>query len=137
MGGTKLVLISAGPFGSPGILERSGIGAKDVLERVGVKQRADLPGVGENYQGASTISEVSTLFLTFAYQTTIFSLLGTLLRMKRKRWMHYSGTRRERLMVSLSPSLRGISVRALRLIHDTAAAMVKFGKTREQISTQK
>ena len=49
--GTKLVLISAGAFGSPGILERSGIGAKDVLERVGVKQRIDLPGVGENYQG--------------------------------------------------------------------------------------
>jgi choline dehydrogenase-like flavoprotein len=49
--GTKLVLVSAGTFGSPGILERSGIGAKDVLERVGVKQRVDLPGVGENYQG--------------------------------------------------------------------------------------
>ncbi|KAF8262160.1 GMC oxidoreductase-domain-containing protein [Lactarius quietus] len=48
--GTKLVLVSAGAFGSPGILERSGIGAKDVLERVGVKQRVDLPGVGENYQ---------------------------------------------------------------------------------------
>jgi alcohol oxidase len=49
--GTKLVLISAGTFGSPGILERSGIGANGVLERVGVKQRIDLPGVGENYQG--------------------------------------------------------------------------------------
>jgi alcohol oxidase len=48
---TKLILVSAGAFGSPGILERSGIGAKDVLERVGVKQRIDLPGVGENYQG--------------------------------------------------------------------------------------
>ena len=48
---TKLVLVSAGAFGSPGILERSGIGAKDVLERVGVKQHIDLPGVGENYQG--------------------------------------------------------------------------------------
>jgi alcohol oxidase len=48
---TKLVLVSAGAFGSPGILERSGIGAKDVLERVGVKQRIDLFGVGENYQG--------------------------------------------------------------------------------------
>ncbi len=49
--GAKLVVVSAGAFGSPGILERSGIGAKDVLERVGVKQRVDLPGVGENYQG--------------------------------------------------------------------------------------
>ena len=49
--GTKLVLVSAGAFGSPGILERSGIGAKDVLERVRVKQRVELPGVGNNYQG--------------------------------------------------------------------------------------
>ena len=53
MRGTKLVLISAGAFGSPAILERSGIGAKDVLDRVGVKQRVDLPGVGDNYQGFS------------------------------------------------------------------------------------
>lgn len=45
------MVISAGSLGSPGILERSGIGAKDVLEGVGVKQRVDLPGVGENYQG--------------------------------------------------------------------------------------
>jgi alcohol oxidase len=50
---TKLVLVSAGAFGSPGILERSGIGAKDVLDRVGVEQRVELPGVGENYQGFS------------------------------------------------------------------------------------
>jgi alcohol oxidase len=49
--GKKLIVLSAGSFGTPGILERSGIGAKAVLEGVGVKQRVDLPGVGENYQG--------------------------------------------------------------------------------------
>jgi alcohol oxidase len=49
--GTRLVVISAGSFGTPGILERSGIGSKDILEGVGVKQRVDLPAVGENYQG--------------------------------------------------------------------------------------
>jgi choline dehydrogenase-like flavoprotein len=59
--GTKLVLVSAGTFGSPGILERSGIGAEHVLERVGMKQRVDLPGVGENYQGCS----VKRPFLSF------------------------------------------------------------------------
>src|ERR1700677_2389343 len=61
---TKLVLVSSGAFGSPGILERSGIGAKDVLKRVGAKQRVDLPGVGENYQGffsAAAISNISFL----------------------------------------------------------------------------
>ncbi|KAH8988749.1 alcohol oxidase-like protein [Lactarius hatsudake] len=57
--GTKLVVVSAGAFGSPAILERSGIGAKGVLERVGVKQRVDLPGVGENYQ------DHNILFLEF------------------------------------------------------------------------
>ncbi|KAN0140567.1 hypothetical protein V8E53_001776 [Lactarius tabidus] len=53
--GTKLVLISAGAFGSPGILERSGIGSKDVLDRVGVKLRVHLPGVGDNYQDHNLI----------------------------------------------------------------------------------
>lgn len=51
---SKLVVVSAGAFGSPQILERSGIGAKRVLEEVGVKQLVDLPGVGENYQGECT-----------------------------------------------------------------------------------
>ncbi|KAI0265986.1 alcohol oxidase-like protein [Gloeopeniophorella convolvens] len=45
---SKLVVVSAGSFGSPGILERSGIGAASVLGRVGVKQRVDLPGADHN-----------------------------------------------------------------------------------------
>ena len=61
--GTKLVLVLAGAFGSPGILERSGIGAKGVLEHVGVKQGVDLPGVGDNYQGFP----VQCPFLTFMF----------------------------------------------------------------------
>lgn len=47
----RLVLLSSGSFGSPTILERSGIGAKVVLEKYGVEQLVELPGVGENYQG--------------------------------------------------------------------------------------
>ncbi|KAI0065693.1 alcohol oxidase-like protein [Artomyces pyxidatus] len=47
---TRLVVVSAGAFGSPGILERSGIGRPDILEKVGIKQLVDLPGVGEGYQ---------------------------------------------------------------------------------------
>ena len=47
----RLVVVSGGAFGSPAILERSGIGAKAVLEKAGVKQVVDLPGVGEHYQG--------------------------------------------------------------------------------------
>ncbi|KAG2364367.1 GMC oxidoreductase-domain-containing protein [Suillus spraguei] len=47
---SKLVVISAGTFGSPTILERSGIGAEAILKRCGIEQLVDLPGVGENYQ---------------------------------------------------------------------------------------
>ena len=47
----KLVVLSAGTFGSPGILERSGIGERGVLERNGINQVVDLPGVGENFSG--------------------------------------------------------------------------------------
>jgi len=48
---SKLVVVSAGAFGSPTILERSGIGAEAVLGRCGIEQLVNLPGVGENYQG--------------------------------------------------------------------------------------
>jgi alcohol oxidase len=47
----KLVLVCAGTFGSPGVLERSGIGAQETLEKIGIAVKVDLPGVGENYQG--------------------------------------------------------------------------------------
>ncbi|THU99424.1 alcohol oxidase [Dendrothele bispora CBS 962.96] len=46
----KLVVVSAGAMGSPLILERSGIGRKDVLEKLGIPLIKELPGVGENYQ---------------------------------------------------------------------------------------
>ena len=48
---SRLVVLSAGTFGSPSVLERSGIGSKDVLTRNNVKQVVDLPGVGEHYIG--------------------------------------------------------------------------------------
>ncbi|KAG1799376.1 GMC oxidoreductase-domain-containing protein [Suillus plorans] len=47
---SKLVVISGGAFGSPAILERSGIGAEAVLKQCGIEQRVHLPGVGENYR---------------------------------------------------------------------------------------
>lgn len=46
----KEVILSAGSIQSPGILEFSGIGKRDVLDTVGIKQIIDLP-VGENFQG--------------------------------------------------------------------------------------
>ncbi|KAI0671024.1 alcohol oxidase-like protein [Trametes maxima] len=46
----RLVILSAGAFGSPAILERSGIGSTPVLNKLGIKSLVDLPGVGQNYQ---------------------------------------------------------------------------------------
>ncbi|KAJ7842957.1 GMC oxidoreductase-domain-containing protein [Mycena olivaceomarginata] len=46
----KLVVVGAGAMGSPLILERSGIGRKDILERAGIPVVSELAGVGENYQ---------------------------------------------------------------------------------------
>jgi choline dehydrogenase-like flavoprotein len=44
------VILSAGSFLSPGLLELSGIGNKTILAGAGIKQIIDLPGVGENLQ---------------------------------------------------------------------------------------
>jgi alcohol oxidase len=68
--GTRLVVLCAGSFGTPGILERSGIGSKAILEGVDVRQRVDLPGVGENYQGPFLLHDSCrgpTMFLTLRY----------------------------------------------------------------------
>ncbi|KAF5368052.1 hypothetical protein D9758_004391 [Tetrapyrgos nigripes] len=47
---SKCVIVSGGTFGSPSILERSGIGSKKLLQSLDVPVLVDLPGVGENYQ---------------------------------------------------------------------------------------
>ncbi|PQE33176.1 GMC oxidoreductase protein [Rutstroemia sp. NJR-2017a WRK4] len=44
----KEIIISAGTYGSPAILLRSGIGSKQEVEKLGIKSQVDLPGVGKN-----------------------------------------------------------------------------------------
>ncbi|KAK4544216.1 hypothetical protein LTR36_004426 [Oleoguttula mirabilis] len=46
----KMVVLSAGANATPLILERSGIGNSEILERAGVPVVEDLPGVGHDYQ---------------------------------------------------------------------------------------
>lgn len=38
-------------MGSPLILERSGIGGREILEKLNIPLVAEVPGVGANYQG--------------------------------------------------------------------------------------
>lgn len=44
----RLFVLCAGAIASPGLLERSGVGRRDVLETIGIDVVADVPGVGEN-----------------------------------------------------------------------------------------
>ncbi|KAK7957869.1 hypothetical protein PG988_012717 [Apiospora saccharicola] len=46
----KMVVLSAGTFGTPLILERSGVGDPAILEAAKVPVVANIPGVGRNYQ---------------------------------------------------------------------------------------
>ncbi|KAG6834830.1 hypothetical protein H0H93_007098, partial [Arthromyces matolae] len=42
------VILSGGPWGTPPILERSGVGNTTLLTSLGIQTVVDLPGVGEN-----------------------------------------------------------------------------------------
>lgn len=44
------IILCAGSVGSPGILQRSGIGPRKLLEDLGIGVRHDMPGVGGNLQ---------------------------------------------------------------------------------------
>ncbi|KAK2594074.1 hypothetical protein QQS21_008223 [Conoideocrella luteorostrata] len=59
----KLVVISSGSFGSPAILERSGIGSGRVLQLADVPVIEELPGVGDNYDDHQ--------FINYAYRTSL------------------------------------------------------------------
>lgn len=59
----KLVVVSAGALGTPPILERSGIGKKELLQELDIPVISDLPGVGENYQDHH--------FLLIPYETNL------------------------------------------------------------------
>jgi choline dehydrogenase-like flavoprotein len=46
----KEVIIAAGTYHTPQVLQGSGLGAKALLEEAGIEVKADLPGVGWNLQ---------------------------------------------------------------------------------------
>ncbi|KAK8052405.1 glucose dehydrogenase [Apiospora rasikravindrae] len=59
----KMVILSAGTFGTPLILERSGVGDQSILEAAEVPLVAHLPGVGQNYQDHH--------LMTYTYKTAL------------------------------------------------------------------
>jgi choline dehydrogenase-like flavoprotein len=59
----KEVILSAGAIKSPQLLELSGIGRKDVLDRLGIDVKIDLPGVGENVQEHTSSGNLSNIAL--------------------------------------------------------------------------
>lgn len=52
---SKEVILAAGSTHSPQILQLSGVGPKELLATLGIKQVVDLPGVGENLQDHPTL----------------------------------------------------------------------------------
>ena len=54
------MILSAGSLGSPQLLLKSGIGAAQRLEEVGLRCQHDLPGVGENLQDHLQLRRAST-----------------------------------------------------------------------------
>lgn len=59
---SKEIILSAGSFGSPAILERSGMGDRSVLEKLGIPVLNELPGVGQNLADHPHISNIYELF---------------------------------------------------------------------------
>jgi choline dehydrogenase len=66
------VLVAAGAIQSPQLLELSGIGQRDVLQRAGVDVVHESPGVGENLR--------DHLHVRIAFETTLPVTLNTILR---------------------------------------------------------
>ena len=73
----KEVLMSAGAYGSPQLLQLSGIGAKAELKKLGIEVKKDIPGVGCNLQDHITVVPIyRTKLLTPSAGTFGLSLRG-------------------------------------------------------------
>ncbi|XP_047738679.1 glucose dehydrogenase [FAD, quinone]-like [Hyalella azteca] len=80
------VIISAGGADSPKLLMLSGIGAREQLDKLGIKTSVDLPGVGQNYKDHVLLEGIHwTIHPNIS--SSVLSLLGpsALLRYQEKR----------------------------------------------------
>jgi choline dehydrogenase len=76
IGARKEVLLAAGSIGSPAILQRSGIGPRNVLDAAGVPLHHELPGVGENLQDHLQIRTIYRVANTVTLNRRARSLFG-------------------------------------------------------------
>ncbi len=58
---TREVILAGGAFNTPQLLQLSGIGPRDVLEKAGVKLRHELKGVGRNLQDRYEVSLIQQM----------------------------------------------------------------------------
>ncbi|AVO39693.1 GMC family oxidoreductase [Pukyongiella litopenaei] len=70
------VILAAGAINSPKILELSGVGRPDVLDRQGIDLRHEIPGVGENLQDHLQIRTVFKVRNAKTLNTMANSLIG-------------------------------------------------------------
>ena len=70
------VILAAGAIASPQLLQLSGIGSRDTMESLGVAQRLELPGVGENLQDHLQIRSVYKVQNTKTLNRRANSLIG-------------------------------------------------------------
>jgi choline dehydrogenase len=98
------VILSAGAYSSPAILERSGVGAPDVLASAGIEVLHPLPGVGENLQDHWHIRVQHRLHNTHTLNTRAGTRFGRMLL-----GMQYFATKRGPL--GGSPTLLGAFIK--------------------------
>ena len=81
------VILCGGVINSPQLLELSGIGDREQLERLGIKVEKDLPGVGENLQDHLTINILQGLHgvNTFFEETQPVTMVKNIFRFLFKR----------------------------------------------------
>ncbi len=98
-------LLCAGSIGSVQILQRSGIGAADQLQQIGVPPTHDLPGVGANLQDHLQQRAIYKVANTVTLNQTYYSLFG-----KARMGVDYALRRRGPL--TMAPSQLGLFTRS-------------------------
>jgi len=100
------VILCAGAFGTPALLERSGIGAPERVKALGLTPVHDLPGVGENLQDHWHIRVQTRLRNTKTLNSYASSLYG-------KAFMGANYMFRRRGPLSAQPTLLAVFTRVL------------------------